>query len=78
MHAPDIRMLEVGADSSFVGLEPTAKLYRRNLRIFANLTRVAEPGDRILVIYGANHASYFRAFIEDHPGMTVVDPLDCL
>ncbi len=78
LHAPDIRMLEVGADSSFVGLEPTAKLYRRNLRIFANLTRVAEPGDRVLVIYGANHASYFREFIEDHPGMTFVDPLDHL
>lgn len=78
LHAPDIRMLEVGADSSFVGLEPTAKLYRRNLRIFANLARVAEPGDRILVIYGANHASYFREFIRDHPEMKFVDPLDYL
>jgi hypothetical protein len=78
LHAPDIRMLEVGADSSFVGLEPTAKLYRRNLRIFANLTRVAEPGDRVLVIYGANHASYFREFIGDHPQMRVIDPLDYL
>jgi len=78
LHAPDIRMLEVGADSSFVGLEPTAKLYRRNLRIFANLSRVAEPGDRVLVIYGANHASYFREFIGDHPGMRFVDPLGYL
>lgn len=78
LHAPDIRMLEVGADSSFVGLEPTAKLYRRNLRIFANLTRVAEPEDRVLVIYGANHASYFREFIGDHPQMRFVDPLGYL
>lgn len=78
LHAPDIRMLEVGADSSFVGLEPTAKLYRRNLRIFANLARVAEPGDRVLIVYGANHASYFREFIGDHPRMRFVDPLDYL
>jgi len=78
IHAPNIRMLEVGTDSSFVGLEPTAKLYRRNLRIFANLTRIAEPGDRILVIYGASHATFFRDFIASHPQMTVVDPLDYL
>lgn len=78
IHAPNIRMLEVGADSSFVGLEPTANLYRRNLRIFANLTRIAEPGDRLLVIYGASHANFFRAFIASHPRMTVVDPLDYL
>jgi hypothetical protein len=71
-------MLEVGADSPFVGLEPTAKLYRRNLRIFANLTRIAEPGDRILIIYGASHAHFFRDFIASHPRMTVVDPLDYL
>jgi hypothetical protein len=67
-----------GADSSFAGLEPTAELYRRNLRIFANLARMAEPGDRVLVIYGANHASYFRDFIGDHSQMRVVDPLDYL
>jgi hypothetical protein len=67
-----------GADSSFVGLEPTAKLCRRNLRISTNLTRVAEPGDRVLVIYGANRASYFREFIGNHSQMRVVDPLDYL
>ena len=78
LQAPNIRMLEVGADSSFVGLQPTANLYTRNLRIFANLARVAEPGDRILVIYGASHASFFRSFIEYHPSMTFVDPLDYL
>jgi hypothetical protein len=78
IHAPNIRMLEVGADSSFVGLEPTANLYRRNLRIFANLTRIAEPGDRILIIFGASHANFFRAFIEHHPRMRFVNPLDYL
>lgn len=75
IHAPNIRMLSVGADSAFVGLKPTAKLYRR---IFANLTRVAEPGDRVLVIYGASHANFFRDFVTHHPHMTVVDPLDYL
>ncbi|WP_423825014.1 DUF5694 domain-containing protein [Salinibacter ruber] len=56
----------------------SVKLHRRTLRIVASLTRVAEPGDRILLIYRANHASYFREFIGDHPRMTVVDPLDHL
>jgi len=51
-----MRMTEVGADSGYAGVEPVANLYRRNLRIFANLTRIIEPGDRVVVIYGAGHA----------------------
>jgi hypothetical protein len=63
---------------SLIGFEPTAKPYRCNLRIFAKLTCVVEPDDRVLVIYGANHASYFREFIGDYPEMKFVDPLDYL
>lgn len=73
-----MRTLEVGAGSTYVGTKPVTSVYERNFRIFANLTHVAEPGDRIIVVYGAGHAYFFREFVDDHPRMTLVDPLDYL
>ena len=56
----------VGADSSYPGWDDVAGWYGRNLRIFANIARVAErPEEKILVLFGAGHAPlldhYFRA-----------------
>ena len=56
----------VGADSSYPGWEDVAGWYGRNLRIFANIARVAErPDDKVIVLFGAGHAPlldhYFRA-----------------
>ncbi|NIP57210.1 MAG: hypothetical protein GWM92_03555 [Gemmatimonadetes bacterium] len=76
--APYMRTAEVGADSVYVGIEPVVQYYERNLRIFANLARIAEPGDRILVIFGSGHSPFLRAFVRGHPGMVLVDPLDYL
>jgi hypothetical protein len=73
-----MRTLEVGADSTHIGVQPVASVYTRNLRIFANLTDIAEPGDRILLIFGTGHAYFFREFVRDHPHMTLVNPLDYL
>ena len=76
--APYMRMAEVGADTVYVGLKPVVQYYERNLRIFANVARLAEPGDRILVIFGAGHAPFLRRFVWGHPGMVLVEPLDYL
>lgn len=78
IQAVRMRTLEVGADSTHVGVQPVASVYTRNLRIFANLTTIAEPGDRILLIFGAGHSYFFREFVRDHPHMTLVDPLEYL
>jgi len=78
MHEPYMRMPEVGADSTHVGVLPVAAYYERNLHIFANLTTITEPGDRAIIIFGAGHAPFLRSFIEAHPGMTLVEPLDYL
>ncbi|MCB9960643.1 MAG: DUF5694 domain-containing protein [Hyphomonas sp.] len=48
--------------------------YARNAVIFSNLTEVARPGDRILVIYGAGHAYWLRHFAEETPGFELVEP----
>lgn len=76
--APYMRIAEVGADSVYVGTKPVVQYYERNLRIFANVARIAEPGDRILVIFGSGHAPFLRRFVWGHPGMVLVEPLDYL
>lgn len=73
--APYLKMTEVAADSTYPGAEAAGQYYERNLRIFANITRFAEPGDRILVVFGAGHGPFLRRFIEAHPKMELVDPL---
>lgn len=77
-YAPYMRMATVGSDSVYVGLRPVVNYYERNLRIFANVQRIAEPGDRILLIFGSGHAPFLRQFIAGHPEMELVDPLEYL
>lgn len=78
LHAPYLRMPEVDADSTHVGVRPVASYYERNLHIFANLIAVTEPGDRAIIIFGVGHAPFLRSYIKAHPGMTLVEPLDYL
>ena len=50
--------------------------YGRNLKIFANLVRLADrPEDRIVVIYGAGHAPLLGAFARESGAFDVADPL---
>lgn len=39
--------------------------FGRNQRIFNNIVRHTEPGDRVLVIYGAGHGNLLRQLAED-------------
>nr|WP_317984434.1 DUF5694 domain-containing protein [Clostridium sporogenes] len=52
--------------------------YRRNLYIFANLQDIAEPDDRILVIYGAGHCKILQDFVSEYNKFELVDPLNYL
>jgi hypothetical protein len=73
-----MRMLEVGAGSSNVGVKPVTSVHDRNFKIFANLLSIAEPGDRIVIIYGAGHSYFFRTLTQQHPDLQFVNPLDYL
>jgi hypothetical protein len=56
----------IGMGKQYVGVEWVKGWYERNLKIFANLTRiVTSPQDRILVIYGAGHIPLLAQFIQD-------------
>lgn len=69
------RAASVGDSTNYVGADLTTAWYERNLRIFANLARVAEPGDRIVVLFGAAHAPMMRRLVKASPRMELVEPL---
>jgi len=48
------------------------------MRNFANPGRIAQPGDRIVVIYGAGHRYFFRKWVLQHPDTALVEPGDYL
>ena len=77
-HGAYLRMARVGAGDGYVGAELLAKWYERNIRIHANLQRVAEPGERVLVIVGSGHAPILRELIGYDPAMTLVEARDYL
>lgn len=77
-HAPYVRSAALAADSSFVGAEVVADYYERNLRIFANLMKVAEPGDRVFMMFGAGHSPFIRPLLKDSPRIEFVNPMEYL
>ena len=77
-HQPYADMATVGAGDGYVGARVVSDWYARNLHIFANLARIAQPGDRILLIIGMGHAPILRELIRSHPAMQLVEPLDYL
>jgi hypothetical protein len=79
-HDPYVEYFVPIADGdNYAGADMVATWYQRNLRIFANLTRITEsPDDRIFVIYGSAHVPPLHDLVVAHPGYCVVDPLPYL
>ena len=77
-HVPYSYFVPIVRDTNYAGADMVAEWYRRNLRIFANLTRIAEPRDRIFVIYGMGHIKILKDLVIQHPQFCLVDPLPYL
>jgi hypothetical protein len=75
---PFMDMDSVVAGVGYIGARVVAEWYERNLRIFASIAAVAEPGDRILLIIGQGHIPILRELVRSHPGMQLVDALPYL
>jgi hypothetical protein len=69
---------QAGAGDTYYGADMLTEWYRRNLRIFGNLQTVAEPSDRILVIYGAGHCKILQQLVSDYKEFELVDAMDYL
>lgn len=76
--SPYSSMVAVGAGDTYVGARAATAWYERNLYIFANLTRIATPGSRILLLIGQGHAPILRELVRTDPRMRLVEPLSYL
>ena len=56
----------------FPGADMLGDWYKRNARIYGNLRRSINPGDRVLVIYGSGHAKILREYVQDSGELELV------
>lgn len=66
-------MLPIASGGDLAGAHMNARWYARNVAIFAKLMQIVEPGDRVVVIYGAGHAPWLRHFARTISGYSNVD-----
>jgi len=66
------------ADDNYLGPEILSEWYKRNLKIFANILRISQPNDRVVVFFGAGHAHILKQLIQDSPDMILVQPNEYL
>lgn len=65
-------MAEIGKDTSYVGADVVALWYTRNLKMAANLLRIASsPSDRVLVVVGSGHAYWLNEILATSPSVAV-------
>ena len=72
MHGWYMVLATVGRDTAYAGADQVAGWYTRNLRIFANIARIAQPGERVLVIMGSGHGTLLRQFVDESPELDLV------
>ena len=62
---PYLKAVRVGKNSDYVGADLARDWYERNLKIYANITRLNDlPNERILVVVGSGHLKLLREFVE--------------
>jgi hypothetical protein len=60
------------------GAELQAYWFMRNAKIFSKLVQVTQPGDRVLIVYGAGHKYWLDHFATHTPGFVMIDPVPYL
>lgn len=61
------------SDALYGTTEPITNWYKRNLRMFTNIYRIAEPRERILLLVGSGHGAILRRLAIDAPDICLVD-----
>jgi hypothetical protein len=62
----------LGRGDDYKGADLVAGRFERNLKIFANLARIATPGSRVVAIYGSSHGKLLRQFTDESPDLQLV------
>jgi hypothetical protein len=71
-------LFELADATSQPGAQLNYGWYARNALTFGKIAATTEPGDRVIVLYGAGHAYWLRHFAESTPGFSLVEPADYL
>ncbi len=77
-HNVYLTLAQIGDKSNLLGANEMGNWWSRNLHIFANISHIAEPGDRILVIFGSGHKFLLDQFIDDSRELRLSDPRSVL
>lgn len=54
----------IGVDDGWSGADATASWWQRNFRMYANIQKVAKPGERIIAIGGSGHMAILKGLLE--------------
>jgi hypothetical protein len=64
------RMAHFGEPGDWAGADLVSDWFRRNMRIFGNVVRLADsPSERVLVIYGAGHLGWLQYGFGNDPSI---------
>lgn len=74
-HSFYLDMLRIGKAPDYVGVQVMVDWYGRNLKIFNELTKIAEEDSRILVMFGQGHIPILRQTISDCQYLELADTL---
>jgi hypothetical protein len=62
------RMAHLGEPGDWAGADLLSDWYRRNMRIYSNVTRLVDsPDERVLVIFGAGHLGWLHQAVASDP-----------
>jgi len=64
---------DVGAGDNYVGADASASWWRRNFRMYANIQKHAQPGERVIVIGGQGHTAILKDLLALDAGRRAVD-----
>ncbi len=67
-------LLQFGGGTDWPGAELNAAWFLRNAKIQSKLMKLAEPGDRIVVVYGGGHSYALREWVKTTCGYQLVEP----
>lgn len=69
---------KIGSGHEYIGADWTTHWFNRNLRIFANIQRITQPADRILVLIGSGHVPLLRHCAQASPEYELIEVGDYL
>ena len=63
--------IKINGKDSQPGDDLLTDWYERNIHIFGNIVSKIEPGDRVLVLYGAGHSYWLERNVQDSPDLVL-------